>query len=235
MLRILIIDDEALARQHLRQLLAEHSDVEVAGEAASVAEALKLIEEEKPDALFLDVRMPGANGMTLAQGLVDPPKIVFVTAHAEHAVEAFDAQAVDFLLKPVRPSRLATALERVRSKEPGGTAWQMKDKVCFKTPQRTIIVEPRLIIALEADGDFTQVLIKGEVPIMICHNLSYYEKILPSPPFLRLDRSLMINLDRVNKIEPEGKDHERLILAGVQKSFSLGRAEHRRLAEAIRE
>jgi two-component system, LytTR family, response regulator len=235
MLRLLIIDDEPLARQKLRQLLDQHTGIQIVGEAGSVPEALKLIGKEKPDAIFLDIQMKESDGFSLLRSLEHPPQVVFVTAHAGHAVQAFDVQAVDYLLKPVRPARLSVALERLRSKSPSEAVWQTRDRICFKTPGRTLIAEPGVIVALEADGDFTNIFIVGERPVMICHNLSYYEKILPSPPFLRLDRSLMINLDRIKKLEADGNDHEKLTLSGVEKTFLLGRAAHRRLSQALSE
>lgn len=235
MLRLLIIDDETLARQKIRQLLSTHPWVEILGEAASVPEALKMIEEKDPDALFLDIEMPQRDGFSLLHSLKKNLPVVIVTAHARHAVEAFEIEAVDYLLKPVRAARLATALERLRSQMPSETPWQAKDRICLRTPERTVIVESSAIVALEAEGDFSRIFIEGEHPILICHHLSHYEKILPSPPFVRLDRSLMINRNRVKKIEPVGRDHENLTLSGVATPFPLGRTAHLRLAETLRE
>jgi len=131
------------------------------------------------------------------------------------------------------------ALDRLRTKIPSETLWQEKDRICFKTPQRTLLASTYQIVALEADGDFTRIFIEKESPVLICHPLSYYEKILPSPPFLRLDRSLMIHRDRVKKITPkvgpQGRHHETLNLEGCETSFSLGRAARRRLTEALKE
>ena len=182
MLRLLIIDDEPLARQNLRQMLGLHPGLKVVGEADSVPEALRLIREEKPDAIFLDVQMPGADGFSLLRSLEHPPRVVFVTAHAAHAAEAFDFDAVDYLLKPVRPVRLAVAVGRLEAETAGGEPWQAKDRICFKTPERTLIATPGMIAALEADGDFTRIHIEGERPMLICHNLSFYEKTHPPPP-----------------------------------------------------
>ncbi len=234
MLSILIIDDEPLARQHLRQLLADFSDIRIVGEAGSASEGRQLIEQETPDAILLDIEMPRDDGFALLRSLNHSPKVIFVTAHASHALEAFDFQAVDYLLKPVIPERLAMALERLRSKIPSETAWGEKDRICFKTPQRTLIADSGQVIALEADGDFSRIYIDQDHPLLICHTLSYYEKILPAPPFLRLDRSLIINRDRIKKIEPLARDHV-LTFTGCEKSFILGRAAHRRLAEILKE
>jgi len=229
MLRLLIIDDEPLARQHLRQLLEQYEAVQIVGEAASATEALEMIEIEKPDALFLDIHMNEKDGFSLLRGLKNPPLVVFVTGHPTHAIQAFEVQAVDYLLKPVRPARLTLALDRLISNKPS-KEWQFKDRICFKVPGRTLIADPEVIVALQADGDFTNIFIEGESPVMICHNLSYYERILPSPPFLRLDRSRIINLTRVKKLVAEGTHHQRLTLSGVEKTFLLGRVAQRRLS-----
>ena len=235
MLRILIIDDEPLARQNLRQLLSLEAGVKIVGEAASVSEALELLKKEKPDALFLDIQMQQEDGFSLLKQLEHPPLVVFVTAHAGHAIQAFDVQAVDYLLKPVHPARLSVALDRLRSKSPSESVWQTKDRICFKTPGRTLIAKEDVVIALEADGDFTNIFIEGESPVMICHNLSYYEKTLPSPPFLRVDRSLIVNLDRIRKIVSEEQGRGVLTLSGIEKKFPLGRAAHKRLSESLAE
>jgi two-component system response regulator AlgR len=115
MLKALIVDDEPLARARLGALLRELNQVEVVGEATDAREALALLDKLSPDILYLDVRMPGMSGLELAQHLArlpDPPAIVFITAHDEHAMEAFEAEAVGYLLKPVRKEKLAAATER---------------------------------------------------------------------------------------------------------------------------
>ena len=120
---MLIVDDEAPARARLRRLLAAHPEVEIAGEAGDGAEALTQAARLAPDALFLDVQMPEASGLDVAASLPeDGPLVVFVTAHDRYALQAFDARAVDYLLKPVAPDRLARALQRLQAQRPGARA-----------------------------------------------------------------------------------------------------------------
>src|SRR5262245_16405140 len=115
-LRALLIDDEAPARERLRQLLSSFPDLEIAGEAADGQEAIEMIEALKPDVLFLDIQMPGCGGMEVAASLAAPrPRIVFCTAFEEYGVDAFELHAVDYLLKPVSRARIAEAVERLRS------------------------------------------------------------------------------------------------------------------------
>src|SRR5678815_5268884 len=116
MLRILIVDDEPAARDRLRQLLAAAADVEVVGEAGDGLEAIEKIAALRPDVVLLDIQMPGCSGLDVAASLAEPrPRIIFCTAYDEHALEAFELNAVDYLLKPINRTRLAAALDRVRA------------------------------------------------------------------------------------------------------------------------
>ncbi|MEO6846762.1 MAG: response regulator, partial [Chthoniobacterales bacterium] len=138
MLRVLIVDDEPLARQKLRQLLVAHPELSITGEAECVPEALEKIRAENFDVLFLDVRMPGADGFSLLRELENPPAVIFVTAYSNYAVEAFAFSAIDYLVKPVRPTRLAQAVARLEAKPANDPAWKTEDRICFRTPERTV-------------------------------------------------------------------------------------------------
>ena len=236
MLRVAVIDDENLARQGLRQLLGAHPELQLIGEADSHDSALQLLRRESPDAIFLDIRMPGGTGFDLLQTLDVMPKVVIVTAHAEHASQAFDIEAVDYLLKPVRPARFAQAVRRLHASftpalEP--PKYTLEDHICLRTPQRTVTAPIQDIVLLEADGDFTRVYLKSSPPMMICHPLRYYEKILPSPPFIRLDRSLITNLHATLSLNRKSRDVATLILEGISEEILLGRTAQKRLHGAI--
>jgi two-component system LytT family response regulator len=234
----MLIDDERLARQALRGMLAPMADVEIVAEAADVAGALEALPREKPHALFLDVQMPRANGFDLLRGLDAPPKIVFVTAHSEHAVRAFDVDAVDYLLKPVRASRLAQAVARLREAcgiagAAEGQTLGARDRVCLRHSGRTVVATLDRLLALEADGDFTRVFVAGEAPMLICQKLGAYERELPSPPFVRVDRSLILNVPAIARTQRESRDEERVWLDGLAEPFVLGRVARQRLHEAL--
>lgn len=233
MLRVLIIDDEPLARQRLRQLLAAHQEVEVVGEAATADAATLAIHSLHPDVLFLDIHLPDRDGISLLGSIEFHPKVIFVTANPAHAVEAFDLQAVDYLLKPVRAPRLALAIARLGQLTSTPNAWLATDRICFKTPERTLVAAPLSILALEADGDFTHIRIKGELPLLVCHQLGYYENVLPSPPFLRLGRSLMINREHIHKLLPTSGDRVELFLSDIEKPFLLGRNASRQIRQIL--
>jgi two-component system LytT family response regulator len=233
--RVLIVDDEHLARQAMRRLLASHPEVEIVGEAEGVSDALREIESTRPQLVFLDIELGGADGFDLLARLETPPVVVFVTAYAEYAVEAFAVNAVDYLLKPVDPGRLAESLKRAdrelareqSADGPGGGV------IAFKTPKRTVLAKPSEVVALRADGDFTHVFVADQPALMIWRTLSHFESVLPSPPFLRLGRSLIVNRDRLRAIETPSRETARLMLHGMDEAVMLGRAAAARLREAL--
>jgi len=230
--RVLIVDDEHLARQAMRRLLVAHSDAEIVGEAASLAEAMTSIERTAPQLVFLDIELGGGgDGFDLLAGLKRPPIVVFVTAYAEHAVEAFAVNAVDYLLKPVEPERLAESLMRAeRQLERGQTG---SGVIALRTPKQTVLAQPAEIAALRADGDFTHVFVADQPAVMIWRTLGHFESLLPSPPFLRLGRSLIINCDRLRKVETLSRTAARIMLHGAPEPFVLGRTAAARLRETL--
>lgn len=237
MLRVILVDDEPLARRGLRDLLAARPEVEVAGEADCVEEARSLIRDIHPDALFLDVRMPEADGFELLSSLKECPPVIFVTAYSEYAARAFDVQAVDYLLKPVRPKRLTQAIRRLQAALDGSDSeqppYEKSDRICLRTPEKTLVAPLGDIIALQADKDFTRVTVADAAPLMICQSLGVYERNLPNPPFLRVDRSTMLNLTRIHSLEISPSRGARVFLNGSTISIPLGRAALRRLRLAI--
>jgi two-component system LytT family response regulator len=237
MLRVILVDDEPLARLGLRDLLAARPEVEVAGEADCVEAARSLIQQMRPDALFLDVRMPEADGFALLSSLKECPPIIFVTAYSEYAARAFDVQAVDYLLKPVRPKRLAQAIRRLQAalddRESEQPPYDMPDRICLRTPEKTLVAPLEDIILLQADKDFTRVTVADTPSLLICQSLGVYERNLPNPPFLRLDRSTMVNLTRIHSLEISPSRGARVFLNGSPISIPLGRAALRRLRLAL--
>jgi two-component system LytT family response regulator len=232
----MLIDDEALARQGLRAELQQLPEVEVCGEAESIEEAVEIIPLVRPQALFLDIRMPHGDGFALLPRLPAPLPVVFVTAHSEFAAQAFEVQAVDYLLKPVRPARLAEAVARLQSALGRGgeePAYGEEDRICLRTPERTLVTKADEIVLLQAEGDFTRVTVEQEHPLLICQTLGIFERTLPSPPLVRLDRSLMINIERVETIEVSPTRGARVTLRGLEPPVELGRTALRRLREAI--
>jgi two-component system LytT family response regulator len=227
--RVLIVDDEPLARSAMRRLLAPHRTIEIVGEADSTANARAAIVATRPELVFLDIELGGDDGFDLLASLDDPPSVIFVTAYAEHAVEAFAVDAVDYLLKPVDPDRLAESLGRVERQR----ASRAPPAIELRTPRRTVLAQPGEIVVLRADGDFTQVHLAGQPSVMIWRTLAHFESVLPVPPFLRLGRSLIVNRDRLRHVETLSRTSTRLVLDGLAEPVDIGRSAAARLRDAM--
>ncbi|MCW5732832.1 MAG: response regulator transcription factor [Enhydrobacter sp.] len=230
-MRVLIVDDEPLARSAMRRLLAPHRSIEIVGEADSTASARTAIMTMKPDLVFLDIELGGDDGFDLLASLDSPPIVIFVTAYAEHAVAAFAVDAIDYLLKPVDPERLAESLARAERQR--ATRPQAIPAIELRTPRRTVFAQPGEIVLLRADGDFTRVHLAGQPPVMIWRTLAHFESLLPAPPFLRLGRSLIVNRDRLRSVETLSRTSTRLTLEGLAEPIEIGRSAAARLRDAM--
>lgn len=209
-MKALLIDDERLARNELRRLLAKHAEVAIVGEAANADEARDRIATLKPELLFLDVQMPGDDGFTLLESLEPPlPQVVFTTAYDEFAVRAFEFNALDYLMKPIDPARLAAALERLHPR-PGPAADRSadrptrlapEDKVFVREGERCWFVEVRSIRLMESEGNYTR-LHFGDVQPQLFRSLNAMEERLDPKTFFRANRRQIINLAWIERIEP---------------------------------
>ena len=208
----LIIDDERHARAEMRRLLAAHPEVEIVGEAANSGDALQRIAESTPQLLFLDIQMPQQTGFELLSRLTAPvPQIIFTTAYDEFALRAFEVNALDYLLKPVDPARLAQALGRLpapSSQSSNDAAspdsqvpLQEGDRVFIREEDRCWFLPVRDIHLLESEGNYTRVHVPGQKP-MIYRSLNALEERLPASLFFRANRSQIINLHWIESIEP---------------------------------
>ena len=210
-MKALLIDDERLARNELRRLLAAHPDIEVAGEAVDVDDAVQKVAALRPGLLFLDVQMPGADGFSLLERLDPPlPAVIFTTAYDEFAVKAFEFNALDYLLKPVDPNRLVAALERLRSRDPAAsgsaspmpaTRLSLDDKVFVREGDRCWFVPVRNIRLLESEGNYTRLHFDDQKP-QLFRSLTAMEERLDPRSFFRANRKQVINLTWVEGIEP---------------------------------
>lgn len=210
-MKVLLIDDERLARNELRRLLAAHTDIEIIGEAVHVEDALAKVATLKPELLFLDVQMPGADGFNLLEQLEPPlPKVIFTTAYDEFAVKAFEFNALDYLLKPVDPHRLDAALEKLRFRGgvvpsgPGATASHrltLEDKVFVREGDRCWFVPVKNLRLLESEGNYTRLFFDDQKP-QLFRSLTAMEERLEPKSFFRANRKQVINLAWVEGIEP---------------------------------
>ncbi len=209
-MKALLIDDERLARNELRRLLAVHPDIEIAGEAVDAEDALRKIASLQPEILFLDVQMPGIDGFSLLEQIEPPlPAVIFTTAYDEFAVKAFEFNALDYLLKPVDPNRLIAALEKLRQRGATSPTDQpmplhrltLDDKVFVREGDRCWFVPVRTIRLLESEGNYTRVHFDDNKP-QLFRSLTAMEERLDSKHFFRANRKQVINLAWVEGIEP---------------------------------
>ena len=211
-MKALIIDDEALARRELRTLLRAHPEIEIVGEAGNVTEALQLLEAEPADLIFLDIQMPGRSGFDLIGLLPSPqPQVIFVTAYDEFALRAFEVNALDYLMKPVHPERLAAALRKLQAGTasdealPAAAAAEIplnpEDRVFLREGERCWFVPVKEIRLLESAGNHTM-LHFGTDKAMIYRTLNSMEARLPASLFFRANRSQMLNLHQIAGVEP---------------------------------
>jgi two-component system, LytTR family, response regulator len=225
-LSALIVDDERLARQELRTLLALHPEVEVRGEAASVDEAARQLAREQPDVIFLDIQMPGESGFDLFARAPVAARVVFVTAHDDHALRAFEVNALDYLLKPVAPARLAATIARLR--EDAGAdrparRLEYGDFVFLPVDGRSRFLRVNQIVSIAAAGDATVVStadgLRGRVP----RSLRSWEERLPPKQFVRIHREALVNLQFVERIEEWSHEAYQVHLRGQPSPLTLSR------------
>lgn len=195
-MRALIVDDERLARTELARLLAVHPEIEIAGEARNGEEALELIGRLAPDLLFLDIQMPGMTGFELLEQLDDVPQVIFTTAYDQYAIHAFEVNALDYLLKPIAPNRLATALARLR---PPPERPRL-EQVFVRDGDRCWIVRLPEIFLLESEGNYTRLHFGSERPL-IRRSLNALEEQLDPNLFFRAGRKEIINLKWIDKVD----------------------------------
>lgn len=234
--RVLIVDDEEPARKTLRRLLASHPEISVVAEAESVTEAIKLFHETKPDLIFLDVQIPKRDGFSLLPELQPPPEIIFVTAYDTFAVKAFEVNAMDFLVKPVHPDRLALALARVcdHSPRPFGPLTE-HDPVFLRSDRELRVVQAGKITHIEIDQNYSTVHIARQKHMWIRRSLTEWTKQLPPEIFQKLDRSTIINFPAIRDVVRLPLHREKVRFQESDQSLQLGLIASRRLRKLMRE
>ncbi len=205
-MKALIVDDERMARREMRRLLEVHPEIEIIGEAESGHSALKLLSDLKPDVIFLDIQMPEMDGFEFVNAMNDAmPKIIFCTAYDAHALRAFEVNAVDYLLKPVDPARLAAAILRLHDTTTSDEGKQNEapltetDHVLLKSDQRTWFVSVRSIYLLQSVGNYTQVFFDSG-KLLLPRSLSSLEQRLKIPIFFRANRAQIINTQFISDV-----------------------------------
>ena len=201
MMRVLIVDDERLARAELRRMLASHPGVDIVGEAPNAAEAARQVAALQPDLLLLDVQMPGGSGFDLLAALDQAPEVIFTTAFDQYTLQAFEASALDYLLKPIEPKRLAAALERAASRLGlAPTPSSTPRKLFIRDGERCWFVRLEDIRLFESEGNYTRLYFDGAAPLLP-RSLLQLEQRLDPQQFFRASRRHIVNLAAVRGIE----------------------------------
>lgn len=232
-----LVDDERLARRELRTLLedahAEH--VYVVGEAASVADAARLVHATDADVVFLDIQLAGETGMDLLPLLGADVDVVFVTAYDEYTLRAFEVNAVDYLLKPVVPERLATTVSRLAAGQPAAAGREnlgYEDRLLLRLGEKRAFVRVCDIMAIEADGDGSTLLLAPHAAREPSgKSLREWEQRLPDRHFVRIHRSTIMNLEYVERLEPWSHASQLVYLRGLSEPLTMSRRFGARLRE----
>lgn len=207
-MKALIVDDERLARTELRRLLTPHKEIEIIGEAVNAADAVKKINELKPELLFLDIQMPGKNGFELLEDLDNVPTVIFTTAYDEYALKAFEYNALDYLLKPIEPKRLEEAIRKVILKKeqkdellPKVEILTPEDQFFVKDGERCWFVKLEEVRLFESEGNYVRIFFKDFKPLIL-RTLNYLDERLDPKTFFRASRKHIVNLKWIDSIEP---------------------------------
>ncbi|MFO0415554.1 MAG: LytR/AlgR family response regulator transcription factor [Bacteroidota bacterium] len=209
--KAILIDDERLARNELRKLLQDYPEIEIVDEAANVDEAVKKIKEHTPDLIFLDIQMPGKTGFDLLHELEHTPDIIFTTAYDEYALRAFDVNALDYLLKPIEPKRLAEAIHKLEDFDESvssvsevmqsRTLLSENDQVFVKDGDRCWFVRLGEIRLFESVGNYVKVFFASNKPLIL-KSLNALEERLDEKVFFRANRKHIVNMRMIEKVEP---------------------------------
>ena len=221
--KALIIDDERLARNELKKLLSDFPEVDVIGEAANANEGIEKIESLNPDLVFLDIQMPGKSGFDMLTQIERVPHVIFVTAYDEYALKAFEVNALDYLMKPVEPKRLADALLKVKQKDEeellsynNRGLLHENDQVFVKDGERCWFVRLSDVRLFESVGNYAKVFFGTNKPLIL-KSLNALEERLDDKVFFRANRKHIINLRMIDKIEPYFNGGLLLDLTGGEK------------------
>jgi two-component system LytT family response regulator len=226
--KALLVDDERLARARLRTLLGEHPEVTIVGEADSVATAQAAIATHSPDVIFLDIEMPGGSGFDLLARMRVEANVVFVTAYDEHALRAFEVDAVDYLLKPIEPARLAEAIHRLQTRPPPSP-----DRVSVMTGGAMRVLAVADIILVRAERDYSELVLRDGTTLVQKLPLSRWEERLGAA-FTRVHRANLVSVGDIVRVERSRTSTFRLFLRDYPHAVPVSRARAAALKAVLR-
>ncbi|MET0752947.1 MAG: LytTR family DNA-binding domain-containing protein [Pyrinomonadaceae bacterium] len=224
--KTIIVDDERLARKEMRRLLAEFDDIDIVGEAENLSEAIDLIEREKPNIVFLDIQLSNENGFDLLEKTGQNFKVIFVTAFDAYAIRAFEVNALDYLLKPVNPERLAKAIERLNEENDSKIELRQlafDDRIFLELGERSIFLKVCDISHINAAGDYSEIFTIDKRKFLIEKSLREWEQRLPEKNFLRIHRRTIVNLEEIEQIDAWFNRTFQVQLKNYQKPLAVSR------------
>jgi two-component system, LytTR family, response regulator len=242
-MKVIIIDDEPLARMLLTEYLQEHSQLQIVAECGDGFEGIKAIAAHNPDLIFLDVQMPKINGFEMLELLENPPAVIFTTAFDQYALKAFEAHAIDYLLKPFSPERLASAIVKACENI---VSTQQKTTPLLQTPLLADVQAPRIvvkenhqihivnftdIIYIESADDYVKIYTVTRYYLKK-KTMNFYEELLPSVNFCRVHRGFIVDISQIKKVEPWEKDGA-IITLHNGKEIPVSKAGYKRLKENL--
>jgi two-component system LytT family response regulator len=225
--RTLVVDDERLARNDIISMLKEYPDIVLAGEASDMPSALKAIEQLNPDLIFLDIQMPGQSGFDLLNATDTGAKIIFVTAFDEYALRAFEVNALDYLMKPVNPKRLRSAIEKLELNEIPDFIHTRKlkydDNLFLQVNTTMKFIKVNSLVCINASGDYSEIITDDGHRGLTLKSMKEWESRLPENHFCRIHRSTIINLELITKVEKWFNNSYRLHLKGMENPLVMSR------------
>lgn len=223
----IIVDDEELAREDLKALLNDFSEIEIIGESETVEETKELIEKLNPDLIFLDIQMPGKSGFDLLEEIQCSAKIIFVTAYDEYAIRAFEVNAIDYLMKPVNKERLSQSIERLKVEKENTKNIQEKlefnDNIFLTVNNHYQFVKIGSIIKIISAGNYTEIYTSTNIKGLVLKSLKEWEDRLPANYFVRIHRSAIINIEFVEHLEEWFNYSYKVYLKGIDDPLVISR------------
>jgi len=226
-LNVLIVDDEQLAREELKELLSEYKSIRVVGEADSADTAIKAIAKFQPDVIFLDIQMPVKTGFDLVNEIKSDATIIFVTAYDEYAIRAFEVNALDYLMKPIYPERLKQTIERLKTKTEPVNHNEGKlhndDYIFFSMKDRSKFVKVDSIICITASKEYTEIITTDGIKGLIYKSMIEWEQRLPEKIFTRIHRCSIVNLKHVLQLKPSLNNTYKVYMNGIPEPLIMSR------------
>ena len=228
-LKVVIVDDEAMARSALRRMLTEFPGIKICGEANSVDDAARIITQTQADAVYLDIELYGESGFDLLDQLDERITVVFVTAYSQYAIRAFDVDARDYLLKPVTKDRLAQTISRLQEQRSGikpssdGNKLNLDDSIPVQEGRKRSRIPLKQLCLIEAKGDYTVLTSVNGSSGIVWQSLNQWLRLLPAAQFIRIHRGVIVNLDQVKSFETVTGNRLKLNMNGIQTSCFASR------------